>query len=374
MPGRPERGGGPGLPLHPPSTPPARSRSARLPLRGPAPSLTDGRPGAELLIRPATSDDEPQILGLLTSSLGWLPDRLHRDFFAWKHRRNPFGPSPAWVAVVGTQVAGFRTFLRWEFNTPTGRVRAVRAVDTATHPDHRGRGIFRRLTLAGLDALGAEGVQVVFNTPNDLSRPGYLKMGWEVAGRVALRVRPGGVPGLTRMARARTPADLWSLECDAGVPATEVLADGGVSELLAAQPVSRGLRTHRTRAYLRWRYGFEPLHYRALVAGDVRRGVVVFRLRRRGAAVEATVCELLVARERRGALRRQLVRRVLQESGADYALCSAADGRGASLLPVPGQGPTLTWRPAATPPRVLVRPGRSRGGAWHLSLGDVELL
>ncbi len=38
---------------------------------------------------------------------------------------------------------GFRTFLRWEFEDAGRVVRAVRAVDTATHPDHRGRGIFR---------------------------------------------------------------------------------------------------------------------------------------------------------------------------------------------------------------------------------------
>src|SRR5690606_32239213 len=106
-----------------------------------------------------------------------------------KHRRNPFGASPMWVAETDEGLAAVRAMMRWELAGPDGRVlRAVRAVDTATHADHRGRGLFRRLTLGAVESLTAEGVDLVFNTPNDQSRPGYLTMGWEVLGRVPLAV------------------------------------------------------------------------------------------------------------------------------------------------------------------------------------------
>lgn len=60
----------------------------------------------------------------------------------------------------GETVVGFRTMLRWNFAGPDDILRrAVRAVDTATHPAHQRRGIFRALT--------AEGVEFVFTTPND---------------------------------------------------------------------------------------------------------------------------------------------------------------------------------------------------------------
>ena len=92
------------------------------------------------------------MLDLLDASLGWVPDELHRAFFAWKHRENPFGPSPAWVATDGADrrvphvpPLGVRA--------DGGSSRAVRAVDTATHPDHQGQGIFTALTLHALDAL-----------------------------------------------------------------------------------------------------------------------------------------------------------------------------------------------------------------------------
>ena len=51
-------------------------------------------------LRPYEPGDEAAVLNLLDASLGWVPDAQHRDFFGWKHRDNPFGPSPAWVATV----------------------------------------------------------------------------------------------------------------------------------------------------------------------------------------------------------------------------------------------------------------------------------
>src|ERR1700674_4101384 len=100
--------------------------------------------GGELQIREYRDADEAAVLELLQASLGWVPDTQYGRFFAWKHRQNPFGRSPAWVAVDGERIAGFRIFLRWEFTRGGDVVRAVRAVDTATHPDYQGRGVFSR--------------------------------------------------------------------------------------------------------------------------------------------------------------------------------------------------------------------------------------
>src|SRR6185295_3366058 len=159
----------------------------------------------------------------------------------------PFGPSPSWVALDGERIIGFRTFMRWEFEHE-GRVRrAVRAVDTATHPDYQGRGIFSTLTRAGLDEMRADGVDYVFNTPNDNSRPGYLKMGWQTVGRLPVSVRMRSASSALRVLRARVPADKWSIACTAGVSALDVLRDeAGVTTLLCALPSSPGVRTRRT--------------------------------------------------------------------------------------------------------------------------------
>jgi len=316
-------------------------------------------------VRAATADDERQVLALLAASLQWVPDELFAQFFAWKHRAGPFGTSPAWVAVDGDRIVGFRTFLRWEFEADDGRTRrAVRAVDTATHPDYQGRGIFRTLTLHALAELRADGVDFVFNTPNDKSRPGYLTMGWREVGRVPTAVRPVSVAGAVRMLRSRVPADRWSAGGEQGLPAAEVLADDRISGLRPAL-AKTGIRTRRGSDYLRWRYGFGALGYRAVVLdGDVRNGVAVFRRRRRGRAVEAALCDVLVPRDAPGNARR-LERAVAAACAADYVVKLGgplADGAG--FVRLPRQGPVLTWRALNQ---------SDAPTAWRLALGDVEL-
>jgi len=328
--------------------------------------LTDRRP---IEIRAAGPSDRPAVLDLMAASLGWSSDGRHEAFFDWKHAQNPFGPSPAWVAVDGGEVVGFRTFLRWEHRTPEGRVLpAVRAVDTATRPSHQGRGIFRRLTLQALDDLRAEGVAFVFNTPNDRSRPGYLKMGWTAVGRLDAGVRVTSPASVARLARARVPADLWSVPSQGGRPAPEVLADPGLADLLASAPPARGLATRHTPDYLRWRYGFAPLAYRAVTLGhDVLSGLAVFRVRRRGAARECALCDV-IAPEGDSRVQRTLVRTVAHQCDADYLIrigARAVDRSG--FVRAPGQGPVLTWCALADD-----APG-GRPEDWALALGDVEL-
>jgi GNAT superfamily N-acetyltransferase len=333
-----------------------------------------GRPAEAAVsveVREATARDLPAVLDLLHASLGWVPDDDYARFFAWKHEDSPFGRSPAWVAVDpedGDRVVGFRTFSRWRFDQGGVAVPAVRAVDTATHPDHQGRGIFSLLTRHALEALRDEGVAFVFNTPNDKSRPGYLKMGWRLVERlpVAATVRSPG--SLLRLVRARTPADKWSAPTRAGMPIDEVLADApAVRALLDAARTDDGrLRTDRTPEFLAWRYGFGPLHYRAMVApGGTEAGVVVFRVRRRGAALEAAICEQIVPAgdDRTGAA---LVRRVLRETRTDHAVQIGVARLGRGRLPVPGQGPTLVWRD-------VVATDMPPADRWALGLGDIEL-
>ncbi|MGH9112388.1 MAG: GNAT family N-acetyltransferase, partial [Acidimicrobiales bacterium] len=264
---------------------------------------------APLTMREATDGDLPAVLELLQASLGWVPDDEYARFFAWKHHDSPFGRSPAWVAIdpaAGDRVVGFRTFMCWRFGHGPRTVEAVRAVDTATHPDYQGRGIFSRLTRHALDDLRHGGVAFVFNTPNDRSRPGYLKMGWQLVEKLPVAATLRSPGSLVRLARARTPADKWSEPTEAGAPVHDLLAHGAAVEALLAE-VSGGdrLRTSRTPAYLAWRYGFPALRYRAMVAPEgPGGGVVIFRLRRRGAALEAAVCEALVPGDDRRRARR----------------------------------------------------------------------
>ena len=296
------------------------------------------------------------------------PDDPNEAFFAWKHDENPFGESPAWVAeTVAGDIAGLRVFLRWRFRTPEGEtLRAVRAVDTATHPDHQGKGIFTKLTLGAIPDLHDEGVDLIFNTPNDKSRPGYLKMGWSEVGRVPVGVRLASATSIPRVLRARTAADLWSQPSELGDAASDVLADTtAVQRLLEGCGVPQRIATDRTVAYLQWRYRFPPLRYRAVLVGrTIEEGLVILRLRRRGPALEGAVCEVLVPDPARV---RAAVRGIVRETSADHLLrCGGPDMVRDGFVPAPQLGPILTWRP-------VCRSGVPAMKDLSLAFGDIEL-
>ena len=142
----------------------------------------------DVVVRPATPADHDAIIGLAGLALGWRPGEPHTELFRWKHLDNVFGPSAMWVAEHDGELVAFRAMMRWRFRRGGTSISAVRAVDTATHPAHQGRGLFRRLTMHAVEALTSDEVAFVFNTPNESSRPGYLKMDWQVVGRVPVAV------------------------------------------------------------------------------------------------------------------------------------------------------------------------------------------
>lgn len=322
---------------------------------------------SDFTVRRATEDDRAAIVNLCRSSLGWKADDPNERFFAWKHDLNPFGASPAWVAEADGRLLGVRIFLRWRFRSSDGKLlRAVRAVDTATHPDAQGRGIFTRLTLDALPDLRDDGVDFIFNTPNDKSRPGYLKMGWAEVGRVPVAVRVAGVGRLSAVAGARAAAEKWSQPSAVGVSAPDAFADDDeVASLLVVSSSSCQLSTDRDIAYLRWRYSFDALHYRVVPVGDsIAAGAVVFRLRRRGTALEATISELAVPSP---SAARSAIGSILRTTGADYAIAAGGpELLRAGFVPAPRLGPMLTWKPMA-------RTGVPKFSELGFGLGDVEL-
>jgi L-amino acid N-acyltransferase YncA len=327
----------------------------------------DNERDEEISIRRARPEDRAEILEVCRVSLGWDESDPNESFFEWKHDHNAFGPSPTWVAETPDgRILGVRCFMRWRFRDAAGApVEAVRAVDTATHPDARGRGLFTRLTLGALPELTEEQVQFVFNTPNEKSRPGYLKMGWSLVGQVPLGVRPSSLR-VRRSGGDWSGSDKWGEPTDVGLTPEEALADHDEVERLVRSlaPTTR-LSTDRSPEFLRWRYGFSPLNYRVLPVGDsIRDGAVVFRLRRRGGRLDATICEELLPRR---SDTRSVMSRLARATHADLVLRNQRTAWGPGrFVRVRRLGPLLTWKP-------LAREGTPTLDDLDLTYGDLEL-
>ncbi len=312
-----------------------------------------------LAIRRFADDDLPQVLDLLRASLGETA-LLQRtpELFNWKHVDNPFGRSIMLVAADGPTIAGFRAFMRWELVQPDGTtLRCVRAVDTATHPDYRRRGIFRNLTMAALEAATEDGVDMVFNTPNPRSGAGYLTMGWSEVGVV----RPLAFParGLIRKrpdtGRLPEPSDF-------------VARPEPVTSRSLPDRAPRGLRTPRTDAYHAWRFtGHPTARYVQFASGST---VAIGRIAHRGRLRELLISE--VYGEHLGKAIHLAQRRATSSYVGAFFSKGSPERRAvmrSGFVPVPGATMTL-----------MCRPLRDLGGSitsldgWDLSLSDLELL
>ncbi|GIV76564.1 MAG: hypothetical protein KatS3mg050_0958 [Litorilinea sp.] len=347
---------------------------------------------AAYTVQPYTPDAALAVLELARTALGQTPATpMTADFWRWKHEVNPFGPSYGLVAWDGPDATpiGVRLFLRWMWQTPDGsRLPAVRAVDTATHPAHRRRGIFSRLTRQALEELARDGVALVFNTPNGQSLPGYLKLGWRLVAHWPLYLRPLR-PGRMLARRLRpyrgTPAAFDAYFGPGILPWEAFRARFGAElpALLAtweqARP-RRGLRTPRTLAYLDWRYGGHPhVPYGVVpLVGEGRPeallGFAVLRPNVRFGWQEVVWTELCLA-EPSPELGKRLLRTLTRQVRGDYLIAHFARGSWEQRLlarwgfwPLPRRGLTFVVRPLQPEFEYAIRPD-----AWDLTLGDLEL-
>jgi len=334
-----------------------------------------------ILVRPWRDDDLTPVLGLLQAALGEGPAGSRpSEFFTWKHFENPFGRSLMLVAEADGRPVGLRAFMRWRFRTGERTINAVRAVDTATHPDHQGHGIFSMLTRQAIEIMRDE-VDLIFNTPNEKSQPGYLKMGWRVVGRVPILIgahRPLRVALGFRSIRETVAPTRPKPELGCETAAEALAASDAISRLLAAAGAAEDrLATDDDVTYLRWRYGSVPLlDYRAVREegpGGLR-GLALFRVRPRGRLWECTVAELIVA-DGDKAVAGRLLHRIRRRTGVDHVAASfparsvqATAARRRGFVRAPG-GMTMVVNPL----RGVTRPDPLSLDSWAVRLGDLEV-
>lgn len=74
---------------------------------------------SSLRVRAVMPEDEQAVIKLFKSALGEGPTgELTADFFAWKHRANPFGSSPGLLAEHDGRIVGVRLFMRCSWRCP----------------------------------------------------------------------------------------------------------------------------------------------------------------------------------------------------------------------------------------------------------------
>ena len=323
----------------------------------------------KLLIRPAIAGDLPRILELYRFTMGGLPKMRSEAYWKWKHLDNPFGASPVMLAWEGDELIGMRVFLRWQFLRGGRVVNAYRAVDTATHPAHRGKGIFTALTMHMLSHLEAGPPALIFNTPNASSKPGYLKMGWQTHARTRL------------LLGARPFARLFKGErTDAGsVPAT-AFDFIGVEDIISTwQAGNEGsFMVRYSPAYLQWRYAAVPVadYEVALRRGSDSSVLVIYRMKRTKGLNEMRICEVFLAGVDCGRLFKNLIDNLMNQEQPDVV--TLIDGPCGDLK---ARLPKWFFRAERLGLDITVRElndhaifdAASAPGGWYWSAGTLEL-
>jgi hypothetical protein len=303
-----------------------------------------------MTIRPATDQDIHAIVGLLKMSLGESLMPKSESFWRWKHVDNAFGRSPVLLAFEKDVLIGVRAFMRWEWRQGDKTYKAVRAVDTATHPQHQGKGIFKTLTLQLVDQCKGEGVDFIFNTPNKSSKPGYLKMGWMSQGKLKLHLKP-----------------VLSKTQSIGFESTYSI--GNVMKEMNTQIYlpSPDIATNITTSFLDWRYIKNPnINYYAFSNHRTNPTyLTIFRLKKFRWGTEFRICETLKIGTINEDDYQQHFKAAINASGANLISSSSRIHRFPELsLPI---GPEVTTRSLSSDHNFL------SFRFWKPTLGDMEV-
>lgn len=294
-----------------------------------------------MIVTAAKGGEEKEIVELLKLSLGESLLPKSEAFWQWKHQQNPFGASKVLLAREEGQLIGLRAFMHWQWQNEHRTLRAVRAVDTATHPSFQGKGIFRKLTMQAVEECKAEGIHLVFNSPNPKSMAGYLTMGWKTVGKMPLCIAAGSV--LPRRADVVFEKEFYELyNCNEAVDTL----NNNWRELLHGEV----FRSPLNKDIVKWRYaGCPVVQYGAIISsGEFG---FIFRLKPLNRFYELRICEAWLETNA-AAAEAAIAFRKLKKSIRPVAI-SMSPGTNASLRRAMGfwltlkQGPLTTVRPLA---------------------------
>lgn len=208
-----------------------------------------------------TNEDMEEILTLISPLLG--SDRIsNRDYFIWKHQKNPFLKKPLGiVARYAGRVVGFIGYVPAECRIGKTRFMILQQCDTVVYPEHRGKGLFSAMTKTGLRTYSDEYKFIVNFTSNHMTAPRMLKLGcYPLAARNYLRHfnllslarnRLFGTDGV-----APDPVSLGDIEVTDSIHAADISGIG-----LADYYSENKISPNKTGDFLEWRLSNPRVKY-----------------------------------------------------------------------------------------------------------------
>jgi GNAT superfamily N-acetyltransferase len=311
------------------------------------------------------SDDLPEIIELMKGSLGEGLIPKSEAYFIWKHVKNPFGKSKILLAKEDGKIVGLRAFMKWQWESKTSTITAVRAVDTATDPAFQGKGIFKKLTLQAVEECKTENDGFVFNTPNTISIQGYLKMGWFSIGRMPLLIGPGSlIPRFYKEQFIEKIYEQYQSE----------KAIGSLPASWKVNPADVLMHTPINKTYLHWRYNDCPIVKYGTIIESGKFGIV-FRLKKINRFIELRICEIWTEDDKMAGVAVKALRKLIRNIRPAMVSCAPSPLFASGKKKIPGlfgpvkKGPITTLRPLAIDKLNTFE----QFYQWSPSIGSMEL-
>ena len=239
------------------------------------------------------SEDAGQVVDLLNEV---FHSSKTREWWRWKYELNPAGffgeVGDTWVAEASNRIVGHYAVIPIKLRKGNETMLVAQSVDTATHPDFRGLGIFPKLASKVYEEAKGR-YAFMYGFPSEQAHDGFLRLGWNEF-RLNALVKP---LNLDRLSGRFTQNSAFALILKSGLQlflkaksgysrvnlhvrgsATKVeTVDSHVSPPLDALPFGRSDRINtveRSRGFLNWRLSRHFGDYRLLVARTTTNEIV----------------------------------------------------------------------------------------------------
>ena len=229
-----------------------------------------------------------------------------------------------------------------------------------------------------MEACKADGVHFVFNTPNDKSKPGYLKMGWVEQRKMPLKFS-------VRQPLSLVYAKFFNKQKFANAPidpTPEQNWSPDISQLLSNyQMTDAQLTTITSPQYIAWRYANNPL-FRYNYFTDHKNYLLICRVKNHSFAKELRLVDFIVLnpQAKPAAVNSHISKQVKQYCRLNNINLISLSGQQYNqyqkyfswmgLLPVKTLGPIITLKDVNMNEKF---PQLLEVQNWAYSLGDMEL-
>lgn len=121
-------------------------------------------------------------------------NKFSRDYLDWLYRCNPDGQVMGFDARDGDRLAAHYVCIPARAYVGGEEVRVLLSLNTATHPDYQGKGLFTQLAERTYAVGAAQGYDCVYGVANANSTPGFIrKLNFQLVGPLQAKVGVGSL-------------------------------------------------------------------------------------------------------------------------------------------------------------------------------------